>query len=252
MACFLCAIKLSSACYAQEPNCMLGPAFLDYKITRSKTDSSGTVEIGGEDNLGLASNSTSPFVLCSFGFAERYWWSLSLTSDRRSGRSLVQVTQNLFGFIPVTGGINTRTKLELESLQFGVGRTVFETDAIDLGVQAGVHIVDYSLRIQTPSPLYSMESKGLGVTAFGGVVASYKFPATNLSFELNYSSIDHDHNKVTFLDTGVYWSYKLSTRLSSGLGFLQREIRIDSRRGDTSSNGIYRMSGPYLFIQSAW
>lgn len=238
--------------HAQESNCKLGLTSLEYRLSRAKTDGSGTIEVSGEGTLGLPAGRSVPFLHCTFAFAEHYWWSMNLASDRRSGQSLVQVKQMLFGFIPITVGMNTSTKLKLDALQLGVGRWVIESDSVSLGIQGGIHLLDYSLSIHTPTPLYSMDSKGLGATVFGGVVASYKHPVASLSIEFNYSSINRGDKKITFLDSGWYAAHKLSPHLTGGLAYLRREIRIDSQRGTASSDGVYRMNGPYLFVQSSW
>ncbi|MBN9407797.1 MAG: hypothetical protein J0H69_01490 [Burkholderiales bacterium] len=214
--------------------------------------------ISGEDDLGLADNSTVGSLLIGARLGER--WRLEFEYfklDRSTTRSLTRTIDFGDASYPVSASLGS----EFESTVYRLsgGFSFIRTPNAELGVVAGLHHTDFRFAVEGAGTIGGVgsaaareERKEKLTLPTIGLYHTWAFsPRWILGSRADYFSLNHDDKKGTLLNAQVNLLYRFTPNVALGVGYRLNDYKLQTTGGGASSwdgEVRYKFRGPQVLL----
>jgi len=224
--------------------------------TELRVDPSGLplagTPLNGTQDLGYKPDENEGTIEVMFRLRERNRIRADFTElDQAGAASLSRPT--VFGNQEFNTGTVLNSSLVWRVLGITYTYAFIQNDHFELGVGAGVHLMDLSVRGNAPATFQSYDTSVAGAVPTPALEAIWR--ATNLiSFTARGDYIKANLNETTgsFGDFHTDVQFRVFTDLQFGAGYSLMKLKVDSTTyGNPGLSGI-RLRGPELFVRASF
>jgi hypothetical protein len=213
-----------------------------------------------EDDLGLDSNSVSPYLYFRWRYHPVHRVELEYYELLRDGTSIMQ-RDFRFGNITGSAGVGVRTKFDVRIGRITYGYDIFKDQKKEFGILAGMHVTSAKVQSQfggnftidgVASFSDSVATEESGITfplPHVGTFFAYSFtPALSTQLDLLLFKIEVAGFKGSLVESNATLHYQFARNFGIGAGLKFYQFRVeDTGFSDRDSRFDYDFFGPVLF-----
>ena len=150
----------------------LGATHMDAEGTFSSTIKGNPTDDLSTDDLGIDDGSTNPYFGFRWRFADRWRLTFNYFGMDNDGGVRKNFDELIFGHIEAKGFLAVDTNFETDFYVTQVGYSFLKNERGELGVGAGLHVVDFNARLKVSGEI---NGKG-GYPIFSGLAPMHLHP----------------------------------------------------------------------------
>jgi len=238
----------------------LGATYMDAEGTFSSTIKGEPTDKLSTDDLGIDDGNTTPYFGFRWRFADRWRLSFNYFGLDNDGSVRQDFDELIFGDINAKGFLAVDTSFKTDFYVTQVGYSIFKNERAELGVGAGLHIVDFNTRLKV-----SGEINGIGgskksdtadltvplpnVLGFG----TYAFtPRLSLDGSIGWFGLDYNDYSGNLVSLSANLEYRLTDHFGIGVGYNYIDMNLDIEQSNRTDKYDLEYQGPVLYVSAGF
>jgi hypothetical protein len=238
----------------------LGATYLDADGTFSSTlDGEPTDDLSTSD-LGIDDGNTTPYFGFRWRFADRWRLTFNYFGLDNDGGVRKDFDELLFGKIEAKGFLAVDTDFETDFYVTQVGYSFLKNERGELGVGAGLHIVDFDVSLKVSGEINgipgSTKSASTNLTApLPNILGygTYAFtPRLSLEGSIGWFGLDYNDYSGNLVTIAANLEYRLTDHFGIGVGYNYIDMDLTIEQSRREDNYDLEYNGPVLYVSAGF
>ena len=238
----------------------LGATYLDAEGTFSSTIKGEPTDNLSTDDLGIDDGNTTPYFGFRWRFADRWRLTFDYFGLENDGGVRKDFDELIFGDIRAKGFLAVDTDFKTDFYVTQVGYSFLKNDRGELGVGAGLHVVDFNTRLKVSGEINgksgSVKSETANLTVplpnvlgFG----TYAFtPRLSLDGSIGWFGLDYDDYSGNLVSLSANLEYRLTDHFGIGVGYNYIDMDLDIEQSSRTDTYDLEYQGPVLYVSAGF
>ena len=238
----------------------LGATYMDADGTFSSTIKGEPTDKLSTDDLGIDDGNTNPYFGFRWRFADRWRLTFNYFGLDNDGGVRQDFDELIFGDINAKGFLAVDANLQTDFYVTQVGYSFLKNERAELGVGAGLHIVDFSTRLKVSGEINgksgSVQSDTADLTVplpnilgFG----TYAFtPRLSLDGSIGWFGLDYDDYSGNLVSLTANLEYRLTDHFGIGVGYNYIDMDLDIEQSSRTDTYDLEYQGPVLYVSAGF
>lgn len=238
----------------------LGATYLDAEGTFSSTIDGEPTDNLSTSDLGIDDGSTQPYFAFRWRFTDRWRLMFDYFGLDNDGGVRKDFDELLFGKIEAKGFLAVDTDFKTDFYITQVGYSFLKNERGELGVGAGLHIVDFDVSLKVSGEINgisgSTQSASTNLTVpLPNILGygTYAFtPRLSLDGSIGWFSLDYNDYSGNLMVLAANLEYRLTDHFGIGVGYnyIDMDLTIDQSRREDNYDLEY--NGPVLYVSAGF
>ena len=238
----------------------LGATYMDAEGTFSSTlDGEPTDDLSTSD-LGIDDGNTTPYLGFRWRFADRWRLTFNYFGLDNDGGVRKDFDELLFGKIEAKGFLAVDTDFETDFYVTQVGYSFLKNERGELGVGAGLHIVDFDVSLKVSGEINgksgSTQSASTNLTVpLPNILGygTYAFtPRLSLDGSIGWFGLDYDDYSGNLISLNANLEYRLTDHFGIGVGYNYIDMDLTIEQSRREDNYDLEYNGPVLYVSAGF
>ncbi|MEN8206988.1 MAG: hypothetical protein ABFS24_13390 [Pseudomonadota bacterium] len=238
----------------------LGATYMEADGTFSSTIKGDPIDSLSTSDLDIADGNTRPYFGFRWRFADRWRLTFNYFGLDNDGSVRKDFDELIFGDIRAKGILAVDTSFKTDFYVTQVGYSLLKNERGELGVGAGLHIVDFDTSLKVSGNISgiggSVQSDSVDLTAplpnilgFG----TYAFtPKLSLDGSIGWFGLDYDDYSGNFVTLAANLEYRLTDHFGIGIGYNYVDMALTINKSGRKDEYDLDYNGPVLYVSAGF
>lgn len=238
----------------------LGAAYLDANGNFSSTSKGETTDDLSTSDLGIDDGNVTPYVAASWRFTDRWRLTFNYFGFSNDGSVRQNFDDLNFGPISASGFLEVKTNFDTDFYVTQLGYSFLKNDRAELGVGAGLHVVNFSTRLKVSGNINGIGGSTQSASSDLTVplpdilgYGTYAFtPKLSLDGGVGWFGLDYDKYSGNLISATASLEYRITDHVGVGVGYNFVDMDLDIKQSKRTDTYSLRYKGPVLFVSAGF